>query len=310
MLLATKTLQAIEDCLQKDQGAKFRGYLAQLMPLAGDAYSMKEDDWRDHLGASLIGRECARELWYSFHWTTLKRFEGRMIRLFNRGHLEEPRFVALLMSIGCEVWQVDENGKQFRIKGHKGHFGGSLDGVVRGLPDIPDRPVLAEFKTHGEKSFTKLVTAGVQIAKPEHYIQMITYMGKYNLPWGIYMAVNKNNDEIHAELVEFSQRVFNQYQDRAAMIIDSSFPPPGISTTPGYFKCKFCDHVKTCHLNALPAMNCRTCVHSIAGENGEWFCVEPMADAAFGDKVPLTPENQRLGCPSYSLHPTFNPASK
>jgi len=42
MLLATKTLQAIEEALQKDQGAKFRGHLGELMPLAGDAYSTKE----------------------------------------------------------------------------------------------------------------------------------------------------------------------------------------------------------------------------------------------------------------------------
>ena len=82
-----------------------------------------------------MGRPCSRELWYTFHWATEKKFEGQTLRLFNRGHLEGPRMMALLKMIGCTIWQFDSEGKQFRIDGHKGHFGGGLDGVVLGVPD-------------------------------------------------------------------------------------------------------------------------------------------------------------------------------
>lgn len=299
MLLATKTLQAIEEALQKDQGAKYRGLLGQLMPLAGDAYSTKEDDWRDHLGASLIGRECARELWYSFRWTTLKKFDGRMLRLFNRGHLEEPRFIALLMMIGCQVWQVDENGKQFRILGHMGHFGGSLDGVALGIPDLPEIPVLAEFKTHGEKSFTKLVTNGVMSAKWEHFIQMTIYMGKNNIQWGIYCATNKNNDEIHMELVQFDPMQYQRYLDRSVATIEAKTPPPKLNESPGWFGCKFCDHRPVCHGKGLPAINCRTCKYSGVLDNGEWQCVNEVCPGI------LTPVQQRRGCSHYEFNPAF-----
>ena len=305
MILASKTMAAIDAAMIADQGAAFRSHLEKLMPLAGDAYSTKQDDWRDHLGASLIGRECSRELWYSFHWATRKRFDGRMLRLFNRGHLEEPRMIAMLLTIGCKVWQVDEQGKQFRIDGHRGHFRGSLDGVALGILEAPDQPVLVEFKTHGEKSFLKLVAEGVMKAKWEHFIQMQIYMGKNSLQLALYMAVNKNTDDLHAELVQFDQREYDRALARSVAIIEAVEPPPKINPSPGFFKCKFCDHYKVCHLGTAPAVTCRSCVHAHVDDDGRWRCSEPMADAAFGDNIDLDREAQRRACPSYSAHPAF-----
>lgn len=306
MILATKTLAAINDALILDQGATFRGLLKDLMPLAGDAYDTKNEEFRTHLGASLIGRECNRELWYSFHWATSKKFDGRMIRLFNRGHLEEPRMIALLQMIGCKAWQLDQNGRQFRVTGHRGHFGGSLDAVVRGIPDLPNESCLAEFKTHNEKSFAKLTTEGVVKAKWEHFIQQQIYMGKNSLNWSLYMAVSKNTDELHAELVQFDPIIYAKYDTRAGIIIDATTSPKRINESPSWYKCKFCDHKGVCHdKTVLPAHNCRTCIHSRVGDAGEWFCTEPMADAAFGDNVPLSPDEQRRGCDNYEMNPEF-----
>jgi hypothetical protein len=297
-ILATKTLAAIEAAFQEDQGAKYRGLLGQLMPLAGDAYDTKNEMFRNHLGASLIGRECARELWYSFHWCKEVNFEGRMLRLFNRGHLEEPRMVALLMMIGCEVWQVNAEGKQFRISGHRGHFGGSMDAVAIGIPDLPlDMPVLCEFKTHGEKSFLKLVADGVVSAKFEHYVQMTLYMGKNNLAAALYCAVNKNTDELHMEVLHFDESVYKRYLDRSVMIIDSVEPPPRISTTPGFFKCKFCDYQQLCHLKELPAVNCRTCSKSRIADEGKWWCEMSQTE--------ISPKMQRLACRMYEMNPVI-----
>lgn len=306
MLIATKTLKAIDDAMQKDQGATFRRFLGQLMPLAGDAYRDDEDDWRDHLGASLIGRECAREVWYGFHWTTLKRFDGRMLRLFNRGHLEEPRFVAMLLMIGCKVWQFDQNGKQFRISGHKNHFGGSMDAVAMGIPDLPlEEPFLGEFKTHNDTSFAKLIAVGVMAAKWEHFVQMQIYMGDKQLRYGLYMAVNKNDDAIHAEIVQFDLAVYNRYRERSIMIIDSREPPAKINQSPGWFKCKWCDHKGVCHGSDMPARNCRTCEWIDIGDNGAWICNLPTQPDGGGLGEILTPKKQRLGCDQYSPNPVF-----
>ena len=305
MFLATQTLTLIDSKLEEDQGAKYRGLLGELMPEAGDAYSTKNDPFRDHLGASMIGRECARELWYNFHWCKKPVFSGRILRLFNTGHLAEPKIVALLKMIGCEVWQFTPDGKQYRVKGHKGHFGGSLDAVVRGIPEMPEVPLLAEFKTHGTSSYNKLVKEGVLKAKWVHLVQMQIYMGKYNLTHALYVAVEKNTDALYAEIVQFDPGIYQRYLDRSIMIIEAIEPPPKINENIAWFECRCCDYKGICHRKELPEINCRTCVFSRILENGKWDCLNSEASIEFPDRV-LTPDQQRIEtCPFHQLKPTF-----
>ena len=74
------------------------------------------DSPRPHLGASVIGRPCARELWYSFRWGTESDFNGRLLRLFRRGHQEEGPLVADLRNAGVTVLDADpRTGKQFQF---------------------------------------------------------------------------------------------------------------------------------------------------------------------------------------------------
>lgn len=311
MHLATKTLAAIAATMEKDQGSSYRGLLRVLMPMAEDAYREEDGGFRTHLGASLIGRECARELWYSFHWATKPKFDGRILRLFNRGHLEEPRMIALLMMIGCKVYQQDVNGKQFRISGHDGHYGGSLDGVVVGIPDLPPgTPCLTEYKTHNDKSFSKLISEGCINAKYEHFVQQQQYMGKYNLTHSLYMATNKNNDDLHAEIIEFDQVVYERFDDRAGMIVTSNEPPPKINNSPAFFKCKFCDQSPVCHEGFEPNRNCRTCRWSQPALEGEWVCCnnDMIVEAemqGWEDPIVLNKESQEAGCEKYKTKSCF-----
>ena len=55
---------------------------------------------RPHLGASQIGKTCIRELVYGFRQAVTVKHEGRMTRLFKRGHYEEPLVHAHLKGIG------------------------------------------------------------------------------------------------------------------------------------------------------------------------------------------------------------------
>lgn len=255
----------------------------------------QEDGMRSHLGASVIGRPCDREIWYSFRWATRKFFAGRILRLFNRGHREEERFVTWLRDAGIMIDPVDPVTKeQWRVSACDGHFGGSLDGIMWNVPGLEVfnlnliTKILGEFKTHNEKSFNKLVIEGVKKSKPEHYAQMQSYMKLKQLPLALYLAICKNNDEIHAEFVPFDAAMGDMLLGRAAHLIHSAFPPRRISEDPSWFVCKFCDHHAVCHKRAPLQVNCRTCIFSKPVNDGQWHC------SKWNGMIPL--ENQKKGC--------------
>ena len=273
MQIAKLTLDAINRNLEADDGAKFRGYFKEALSEISDAFNDVPDLLpRSHLGGSLIGRPCLRELWYSFHWATKKLIPGRLVRLFHRGHLEEARFIALVRVAGLQSWH-SQDGKQFRISDHGGHYGGSLDGVCVGCADIPGgEAALLEFKTHGKKSFKKLIEEGVRIAKPEHYAQCNQYMGKMGLNWTLYMAVEKDTDELHLEVFPFDPVNYAFHLDKALSIVTAQEPPPKLNQSPAWYECKWCDHAKVCHFNEPALKNCRTCRWVQIRDNGIWYC--------------------------------------
>ncbi len=262
--LATKTLALIEKTIEADQGASFRQALEKVIPKMEDAYRGKEDAFRSHMGASSIGKECSRMLWYNFHWAVPVKFPARIMRLFNRGHLEEARFIAMLQCCGLTVHYETEDGGQFKMTDHGGHFGSALDGVIEGIPDIPKgKPCLGEYKTSSAKYFKKMVANGVEAEKYEHYIQMQEYMAYYELEYALYLVVNKDDDDLYGEIVKLKPKIAKQYSDRAKGLIQYDAPPPRINKSPGFFKCTFCDYKALCQLGSvMPVVNCRTCAHS------------------------------------------------
>lgn len=263
-------------------------------------YETQDDQLRSHMGASGIGDECPRKIWYAFRWVAQPKHRPALLRLFDRGHLEEDRFVGWLRKAGVTVYQNDPaTGKQFRFQGYKGHYGGEIDGVGEGL--IPG-PYLLEFKTHNEKSFKDLVANKVEMSKPMHYVQMQMYMGQYQLPRALYLAIDKNSDQLYDEVVEFNQAVYDKYLARAAYIIDAPEPPPKMNTNPSWFECKWCDFHPVCHLKADVLKNCRTCAHSTPIEQGRWMCENDSKEVPFlSGVIPIAVE--RSGCSQYHRHP-------
>ncbi|MFM6996940.1 MAG: oxidoreductase [Limnohabitans sp.] len=216
---------------------------------------------RPHLGASLIGHECDRFLWLTFRWAGAERFDGRMLRLFDTGKREEPRVYEELRGIGCEV-HADDGTAQFRVATLGGHFGGSLDGAVLGLPEAPKTWHVVEIKTHSDKLFAELVKKGVREAKPMHWVQMQTYMHLTGMDRALYYAVNKNTDALHIERVERDAAEGERIVAKAKRIIEAATPPAKLSEDPAWFACKWCRFHGQCHGTQAPEVNCRTCVHA------------------------------------------------
>jgi hypothetical protein len=259
--------------------AIYRGYEA----------SARGDGMREHLGASVVGNECERALWYGFRWATRVRHAGRLLRLFATGHLEEGRLVKDLRRAGVTVMEVDPaTGRQWSVAACDGHFGGSMDAIVLGLHEAPKSYHLAEFKTHNQKSFSALQKHGLEKSKPMHFAQMQVYMHLGQLDRGVYLAVNKNTDEIYLERIKPDPVLAARLLAKAERVIKVSEPPAKLSDDPEYWLCRFCDHKDLCHGEALAERNCRTCINSTPIAEGKWHC-------ASQDAV-LTGPQQRRGC--------------
>lgn len=258
--------------------------------------SRRDDGHRAHLGASVIGRPCDREIWYGWRWWLKSTFDGRVLRLFETGCLAEFRFVTELRGIGATVWPRDPStGRQWHVSAHGGHFGGSLDAVCQGIPESK-APHVCEFKTHGAKSFATLANKGVEAAKPEHFAQMQIYMHLMDLDRALYLAVNKDTDQLHAERVKRDRKVGESLLNKAERIIYAWQPPSRVSDNPEWWQCQLCDYWMVCHgdVGVEPDRNCRTCSGSKPQENGTWVC------EGDGDRV-LRDADQRKGCERWEV---------
>jgi len=245
-----------------------------------------QDCFRQHLGASLIGKSCRRALWYDFHGCTRPSFPGRVLRLFQRGQDEELTFAGDLRAIGCELHTVEpETGDQYRVTAHGGHFGGSLDGALHNLPEAPSAWHVVEMKTHNDKSFKQLCKDGVEKSKPQHYAQMQVYMHLTGMHRALYLAVNKNDDSIYSERVHYSKDDSEELLDKAGKIIFAPEPLERISEKPDWYECKWCEHHAICHQQKVPEVHCRTCARSTALPDGTWQCDHGNDTLSYQDQL-------------------------
>lgn len=253
-----------------------------------DSMLVDIDDWcekeyfegpRKHLGASVIGKPCSRELWYSFRHAKKDVYSrgnssaGQTLRLLRRGHGEEYNFIKYFEGIGCKFLHTPED--QARVTDCEGHFGGSLDNIGYLPPKFEylDK-VLFEFKTSNMANFNTLKKEGLQRNKPVHFAQMSTYGYKLNIPYGIYAVVDKNTDELYIEFVKLDLGFGQTMIDKAMKIITSpvEYPPPKISMSAGNFACKWCNYKDICHNGEAVEINCRSCVNAMALKDGKWGC--------------------------------------
>lgn len=273
-IVAEKTLKLIESQIIGDNGKSFKSHEENLLPQMHDAYKAdKKDGLRDHLGASLIGEPCVRKIWLSYRGCGQSQIDARMIRLFNRGHLEEARFHAMLRAIGCNTY-FDTNGRQYGYK--DGMFAGSIDGLATNVSDCPNELVMLEFKTMNDSRFKQFVSTDMLNFKGyENQCKVNMYcMSKFqsdvlkelnpNNPtiWNtLFMAVNKNTDEVHAVIIHRDDDWVEKNLDkRINAVLDNNVVPAGIYDKPTYFECKCCSFKGYCYEHKELPHNCRTCV--------------------------------------------------
>lgn len=252
---------------------------------------------RQYLGCSSLGDECAAKVAYLYSHAAESTFDGRMLRLFQTGHLEEERFAQDLRSIGFEV-VTDRAGKQIEVSDDSGHLKGHIDGLV----NINGDWLLLEMKTHSQKSFDLLTSKGLAASKPEHVGQMQLYMGFLGISCGgLYMAKNKNTDELHFEFVKFSVAHYERLLARGKSIIASEEQVKSPS-----YKCNWCPAKAVCGPKGrmgdeiavpLARRSCRQCRHYVAANGGLAGCMKHKCELPF----PAV----KVGCDDHTLRPEY-----
>ncbi len=253
------------------------------------------------LSVSKLGEECDRALWYSFrHVYPPETKEGRMLRLFETGELEEIRLLDDLRAIGCMV-----SGEQSRVSMCGGHVRGKIDAECEGLPEAPRTVHVVECKSHNAKNFKAVSTHGVEKGKFAHYEQTQLYMHLRGRDRALYLAACKDTDELHCERLEYNPLFCTGVEARAQRIIDAPRPPAKLhddTASKAAFACKFCPAFEQCHHGTWPEHNCRTCLHSTPIEGAAWHC------ALHGRQ--LERDETKAGCPQHLYIPDLVPGEQ
>lgn len=238
----------------------------QILQEIDTMWAMDEQKERDYIGASEIGHQCERYLWLKFHrYTWPEQFDPRMLRLFDRGSREELFLQCNLKGIGFEV--LDDCHAQRGFK--HGFFAGHWDGRMRRNGKV----YTVEYKTHSDKSFKLLTMDGVKESKPQHYAQMMVYAKEQGADGAIYVAVNKNDDELHIEVLPRDDTHAEEMAARAHRIGAEFQPPKKIAKSITDYRCKFCNAKPVCHGTKAMRIDCRNCVHiDKDAVNGKFSC--------------------------------------
>lgn len=201
----------------------------------------KEEAPRDYLGASILGTECDRALWYKVK-EPRQAVEGRRQMIFDIGHSLEDYIITLLKGAGIQFYDNPDGGQWGFVDSP---IAGHCDGVVYGLPES-DQPHLLEIKTLGFDWWTKLQKSGLEAYSNTYWVQVHVYMHYLQLENCLFVAMNKDNCELYFERVKYDKRVADMAILRGKDIAIFTQEPERKYGKSNFYKCKMCDFNKKC----------------------------------------------------------------
>ena len=211
---------------------------------------------RDYLGASSIGGECARQIWYQYNGFKSKPFNAETLMRFEDGHrTEELTAERLRMVEGVELYTHIDDDKPFGFTAMEGKFKGHYDGLIRGILQAPKTPHVWECKASGHKTFNQFKKLKDKLPEKEilenwnkkYYVQAQIYMHYAGYNRHYLTVAYAGGREYLSCRTNYKEDVALKYIDRARKIIDATDPPPQISDKPDFYICRFCNFKEICH---------------------------------------------------------------
>lgn len=260
------------------------------------------------INASEIGTECDRKLWYKLRWSTepKQHDDGRVLRVFERGNIEEERIIQNLRDAGITVQDVDpETGKQWAFEIADGWVRGRADGIAWGFPEAPKAKHVIEIKSMKAADWRAVKKHGLLAKKPDHWHQLHSGMYGLGISRGMYIGTNKDTEEILTERIKLDPDVAARQEARVLGIVKSySTPPPRISEKPDSFLCRFCDFREICHSDAFAPRHCRSCLSFSFRTGPDGYCER------FDDARDVTQQQECKNCPAHRFLPGLVPGEQ
>ena len=206
-----------------------------------EKYQSRDDrQTRDYIGASGIGAECLRQIWYEFKGTKAEAVPTKIRRTWAIGRHLEGLILDWLTESGIEIQRTWPDLQAIDMDYFKGH----VDSVwmKKGKPFA-----IIEIKTAKDASYNIFVKKGLRTWNPQYYAQIQSYMGMSGIHSAYILVLNKDSSDICDELVTFDADFYESLRKKAQMIANANVAPPKINGSPLWFLCKMCKFNKVCH---------------------------------------------------------------
>lgn len=270
---------------------------------------------RHYLGASEIGHDCNRYLFYSFRNACKRSIPASGIKAIQDGYNQEDITIARLRALPfIELVNTDgtfdKEGKpnQIGFKLLLDHFRGHIDGMIKGIVQAPATWHVWEHKAVNEKKFDQLKKLIEEKGEKEalelwdytYYAQAQIYMHCFQMERH-YIVVSTPGGRNHIGCrTEYKRAIADNLISKAKEIIfDNWTIPARISEKREFYKCQWCHMQGVCHDGEFPDVHCKTCRYREPVENGDNKCL--LKDVIIEETLLNT------GCSDHVYNPSLLP---
>lgn len=229
------------------------------------------------LSPSMLNHPCQRHIFYQFRWASNpSKHKAKMLRIFNRGHRDEQQLIKWLKLANIDIKHKKNNGNQIGYNIYNSHIKGFIDGLIT----IDNKQYILECKSINDATYTTIETSKLKDGNKEHYLQIQLYMHFMKIYDAIYIAINKNNDELYVEHIKYNEvDILSIIELIANLLFTQNIPEQIHNGRQGYICKRFggCQYSNICLGCEESLKTCRSCIHSEANINSQnndnsWFC--------------------------------------
>lgn len=264
---------------------------------------------RNYLGASEIGHDCQRYLFYSFRNACKKTISAKGLKAIQDGYDQEAKTIERLRDLPfIQLVNDDGEGNQIGFKALLDHFCGHCDGMILGILQAPKTWHVFEHKSVNEKKFNELKKIIEEKGEKEalynwdlvYYEQAQIYMHEFQLERH-YTVVSTPGGRDHISCrTEYKRTYAERILEKAKSIIFENWTiPDKISDKREFFRCNWCHMKGICHDGDIPDVHCKTCRYRDCIDGGKSMCL--ATDTIIEDTL------LNVGCEKHVFNPTLLP---